>query len=159
MDAERVIRNAVVQVIRECPFYGHIIAQFPKIFTEKIPTLAVGKEDRNGFLINLYVNPQYVASVYEKTDKISAFNHFVEVIKHEVLHTIFKHLFIKKSDKQKQMIACELSVNSYIDRQKLVDKGIFPEDYNFPARLSIEEYYNLLPGLVATKCRRAISRR
>ena len=145
MDAERVIRNAVVQVIRECPFYGHVIAQFPKVFTNKISTLAVGKENNNGFLINLYVNPEYVESIYTKTDKTSAFNHFVEVIKHEILHTVFRHLFLRKPDQQRQMIACELSVNSYINREKLVDKGIFPEDYEFPERLSFEEYYNLLP--------------
>ena len=33
---------------------------FPKVFTDSIPTLAVGKSDKDGLLVNLYVNPSYV---------------------------------------------------------------------------------------------------
>lgn len=145
MNVERIIRNVIVAVLREQPFYGHIISQLPKIYTDKIPTLAVGKSNAEGLLINLYINPDYVEKIYSQTTKEQAFNHFVEVIKHEILHIVFQHLYIKKPDVERQKIAMELSVNSYINTQNLVTKGIYPEDYKFSRKLGFEEYYNMLP--------------
>lgn len=145
MNVERIIRNVIVAILREQPFYGHIISQLPKVYTNKIPTLAVGKASSEGLLINLYINPDYVEQIYSQTSREQAFNHFVEVVKHEILHIVFQHLYIKKPDTERQKIAMELSVNSYINTQNLVCKGIYPEDYNFPSKLGFEEYYKLLP--------------
>lgn len=143
-DVERVIRNAIIQVLQETPFYGHIICQMPKRYTELVKTLAVGKDDEKGLLINLYINPKYVEGIYKRAEKERAFKHIVEVIKHEVIHVIFRHVFIEKKDTKRQGNAMELSVNSYIDRKKLVDKGVFPEDFKFPEKLSFEKYYSML---------------
>ena len=147
MDVERIIRNAIVAVLNKNPFYGHIVCQFPKVFTDSIPTLAVGKSDKDGLLVNLYVNPSYVEDVYSRVGKEQAFYHFTEVIKHEILHVVFRHLFLDKPDKQRQRIATELAVNSFLNRSKLVDKGIFPEDYKLKDRLGFDVYYNSLPDM------------
>ena len=147
MDVERIIRNAIVAVLNKNPFYGHIVCQFPKVFTDSIPTLAVGKSDKDGLLVNLYVNPSYVEDVYSRVGKEQAFDHFTEVIKHEILHVVFRHLFLDKPDKQRQQIATELAVNSFLNRSKLVDKGIFPEDYKLKDRLGFDVYYNSLPDM------------
>ena len=147
MDVERIIRNAIVAVLNKNPFYGHIVCQFPKVFTDSIPTLAVGKSDKDGLLVNLYVNPSYVEDVYSRVGKEQAFEHFTEVIKHEILHVVFRHLFLAKPDKQRQQIATELAVNSFLNRSNLVDKGIFPEDYKLKNRLGFDVYYNSLPDM------------
>ena len=147
MDVERIIRNAIVAVLNKDPFYGHIVCQFPKVFTDSIPTLAVGKSDKDGLLVNLYVNPSYVEDVYSRVGKEQAFAHFTEVIKHEILHVVFRHLFLDKPDKQRQQIATELAVNSFLNRSNLVDKGIFPEDYKLKDRLGFDVYYNSLPDM------------
>ena len=147
MDVERIIRNAIVDVLNKDPFYGHIVCQFPKVFTDSIPTLAVGKSDKDGLLVNLYVNPSYVEDVYSRVGKEQAFDHLTEVIKHEILHVVFRHLFLDKPDKQRQQIATELAVNSFLNRSKLVDKGIFPEDYKLKDRLGFDVYYNSLPDM------------
>lgn len=145
VNAERVISNAIVSVLRENVFYGHIIAQLPKVFTTEIPTMAVGRKG-NGLLVSLYVNPEYVNGVYERaSSKDSAFAHVCEVIKHEILHVVFRHLFLKPmSDKHAQDTACELAVNSYINRKSLIDPGVFPEDFKLPEKLSMLDYYEQL---------------
>ena len=65
MDVQKTISRACVELLKKNPFYGHIITQFPKILTNRIPTLAVGKSDSEGLLINLYINPEYVEKLYQ----------------------------------------------------------------------------------------------
>lgn len=144
MDVQKTISRACVELLKKNPFYGHIITQFPKILTNRIPTLAVGKSDSEGLLVNLYINPEYVEKLYHDFPKEKAFYHLVEVVKHETLHVVFSHLMLKKPNKQALNIACELSVNSYVDKQALVQKGIYASDFGFKERLGVEEYYKLL---------------
>lgn len=143
MDVERTISSIVVLIIRNHLFYGHILCQLPRIYTTSIPTMAVGRA-KGGCSISLFINPEYVESIFKEHGREKATNHVHQVLLHEIMHVIFRHLYIDKPDKNKLAIACELSVNSYIDRTKLVEMGTFPEDFKLKPKLSVEEYYNLL---------------
>ena len=101
--------------------------------------------------MNLYVSPKYVESVFKRANSaLAAFAHLKEVMKHECLHLIFGHIFLSLPDKAREKLACELSVNSYIDRKNLIDQGLFPEDFKMPPKLGVMEYYNRLPETKVT---------
>ncbi len=130
IDVQKQMTRAAVAVLRDNPFYGHIMCQMAKVFGDEVPTMAVAKRERD-FFFTLFVNPGYVSSVYEKHGADKGFAHVCEVLKHEMLHLVFEHVMIGNPDRTVQL-ACELSVNSYINRRNLVDKGVFPEDFGLP---------------------------
>jgi len=155
MDIEKFVTNTKIDLIRKNVFFGHIISQLPIIYVDNkdsrgVNTLAVGKTDKEEIQTKLYVNRDYLVGLYEKFgfDKLS--NHLLEVLKHEIYHLIFKHLTIDLPDKQRLNIACECSVNSYIDREKLIGEGkgektgVFAEDFGLESKLGVHEYYRRL---------------
>lgn len=157
IDVEKFITNLRVHLIRSLPFYGHVLMQLPVVYDDEfIPTMGVGKTNKDEIMVKLYVNKKYIESVVEfcKKDETKIVDHFTEVLKHEIHHLIFSHLTLDFPDKQRQTIACELSVNSFVNRKKLVSldpnekPGVFPEDYNLPDKLSVKEYYDRLNGKV-----------
>lgn len=154
IDVEKFITRLRINIIRAFPFYGYVLQQLPVIYGNAVSTLGVGKAKRDDLLVKLFVNPDYVQHVVEqcKMDNKRVEDHFFEVMKHEINHLIFQHLMLELPDKQRQTIACELSVNSYVDRSKLVSEdgsdkaGVFAEDFNLRSRLGAREYYSLLDG-------------
>ena len=145
VNIERVVGNAIIELIRSQPFYGSILSQLPRRFTLATPTLAVGRQPGE-FLITLFVNPAYVEAIYAKAkDSNAAFYHLVEVLKHETLHIVFEHPFKKPApDQEAQTMAMECAVNSYIERDALLDEGVFPDDFGLPPRLGYDRYYAAL---------------
>ena len=143
MDVEHAVNSAIIQILRDNMFYGHIVCQLPKVYTTSVETFAVGKCN-GSYLISLFINPDYVESKYKRYGSKKAFDHICQVIHHEILHIIFKHLWLTKPNKLKLDIACECSVNSYIDKNKILDKCVFPKDFGLKDKLGVEEYYNKL---------------
>ncbi len=153
INLENFMTGLKVSLLRKYCFYGHILAQLPVVYSNtEVPTLGVGKRDKDEIQVKLFVNPEYVEHIIDVCNRNGAMvvNHFLEVLKHEVHHLVFQHLTLDLPDKRRQMIACELADNSYIDRSKLVKEkdekkpGVFPEDYGFDSKLGVHEYYNLL---------------
>ena len=155
IDVEKLITHVRLKMLMEHAFYGHVIMQLPVVYTtQAVPTLGVGKSSRDEVMTKLYINTDYVNHVVEQCNgnQRRVVAHFFEVLKHEVHHFIFGHLTMQLPDQNRQRIACELSVNSYVNRENLIpedgqDKaGVFPEDFNLEPRKSMMEYYNLLNG-------------
>ena len=152
IDVEKFITVVRVKMLREHCFYGHILTQLSTVYsTTQVDTLGVGKGSKNEITVKLYINPDYVCEIINKTNKNEekSISHFVEVFKHEIHHLIFGHLSLTLPDLQRRTIACECSVNSYINRNKLFSEngekqGVFPEDFGFDSKLSVFEYYDLL---------------
>lgn len=161
IDTEKFVTNLKINLLRILPFYGHILGQLPAVIVNNkhgaavVPTMGVGKGSKDELLVKLFVNSDYVDHVVDlcNRDEKRVVDHFTEVLKHEMHHLIFGHLNLELKDKQRATIACELSVNSYIDRSKLVGeptkgdmdtRGVFPEDYGLERGLGVMEYYNLL---------------
>ena len=90
MNVEHVINSAIIEILRNNIFYGHIICQLPKIYSKAIPTMGVGK-NKGDVLTSLFINPDYVSKTYSNNSSERAFNHIVQVITHEILHLVFKH--------------------------------------------------------------------
>lgn len=162
IDVERLVTNTKIDLLRKYTFYGHIISQLPVVYvtdesSKGISTLAVGKEKATEIQTKLFVNKDYLSRLEEKHGFNKVQSHLMEVLKHEIYHLIFRHLTVDLPDKQRLGIACECSVNSYIDRNLLIDEngngkpGVFPEDFKLEDKLGVHEYYRQLENNEAYK--------
>ena len=162
IDVKKELNLASIELVRNMPFYGHILVQLPRVVIDAdknamgIDTFAVGKENGKEILLKLYVNKQFMEGVYENAPDVrTAFANVLEILQHEILHIVFGHLTVSLPDKVRSGVACDLSVNSYLDRAKLPNRihpetkleipgGVFPEDYKLEAKQSMIWYYNQL---------------
>lgn len=131
----------------EEPFYGLFLLGLNKEFHEGIPTACVSKR---GIDCQLTINPKFWDSMDEKSK--------IGVLKHEVLHICFGHLFLQDMlpDHSLLNIAADLEVNQYInDSQKgpkwhelkPIELKNFPE-LNLPAKAGTIKYYELLKPIL-----------
>jgi predicted metal-dependent peptidase len=125
------------------PFYAHLLSGIVRIYTEEIPTAAVGIKDN---YIALYINADFFFK------DLNTFSERVAVIKHETLHLLFRHIFRDAKFKNHELlnIAADLVVNQYIGSWTLPEFAItldtFP-DLNLRAKESMDYYYNTLDKL------------
>lgn len=155
IDVEKMVMNGVIDLIRNKIFYGHILQQLHKVYTEgecpTIPTMGVGKHS-DDIVIRLIVNKDFVKSIFK--DSVSAstkdersrqesdvWDKFVGVLEHEVLHLIFEHLSMQFTDRIRGNIACDLAVNSYIDHHNLLEGALHPDLYNLEPCKGAMWYY------------------
>lgn len=149
-----VQKETVVVVYGLNLFYAHVVAQMPRVFVNNntvssagfIPTVGVGKRHGDK-LIKLYVNEDFVKGLWDKIGEknLNVFdNMYGAIMQHEVLHIVFGHLDIDLPDKKRAMIATDLAVNSYIDRDKLPEGCVYPDDFKLESKQSAMWYYNAL---------------
>lgn len=148
LDVERQIIIGVVDLIRHKIFYGHILQQLTKVYTDGksgMDTMGVGKRPDEMF-IKLYVCRDFVRKIWSDVDgeDEKAWQHLLGVLEHEVLHIVFDHLSLTFSDKLRGNIAMDLVVNSCIDKNQLPDEACFPETYGFEPNKSAHWYYSNL---------------
>lgn len=111
---ESVVNTIKKLIVREY-FYGIFATSLQKSFTENIPTLGVRFDKKiNNFCLD--INKDFWMSLEPQ--------HKLGVLKHELLHLAFFHLFeyenyIKKYGMRIVNIAMDLEVNSYIDKSWL----------------------------------------
>ena len=122
------------------PFYGILLSSMQRIAAPHITqTMAVGM---SGNVFRLYYNPAFTDSLDIDTTLFC--------FKHECLHAAFNHftIFEKTTDKHEHRlrnIACDMEVNSYLDRSKIKnDQFIWPEDYGFGRCLGSRKYLELI---------------
>ena len=134
MNTDTVTKTCIKLLLRE-PFYGHYISGVPKQMSDSVPTAAVSLHENE--LFKLSVNPDF----WEKLSQ----PHRYGLIKHEVLHLVFRHLLRYREFSNKQLfnIAADLAINQYIDRDQLPAGGITLRRFTY-----LENYYGikLLPG-------------
>jgi predicted metal-dependent peptidase len=121
---EEVTRTSIELLMRE-PFYSHFFSTINKEVVaadHHLKTLAIGLRDRYH---TLFVNAHFWD--HALTHK----NHRYGVLKHEVLHIVFKHTLEKVRAEHGHLtnIAMDIVVNQYIERSYLPDEGIFLEDF------------------------------
>ncbi len=100
------------------PFFAHFISSTVRKITTEINTAAVGLSDDSIFLL---INPNYFI------EHLNTTNERIAVIKHEVLHLVFRHLFRAKNVKNIKIynIAADIVVNQYInERWTLPEKAV-----------------------------------
>ena len=147
MNTEKEIVKAIVDLIRQKAFYGHILQQLDKIYVSgesaKVPTMAVGKKN-DEMLLKLFINKDFVDHIFEVKEGESAWECLLAILEHEVLHLVFDHLSLKFSDKLRGNIAVDIVVNCCLDVSKLTDGCVTHDLYDFPPNKNAFWYYQNL---------------
>ncbi len=146
---EEVTRTSIALLLKE-PYYAHIFSALSKEIVSPehhLKTLAVGLVQSNPVL---YVNSHF----WDKF--LVSKEHRYGVVKHEVLHIIFKHLLVDTRNKDQRLvnIAMDLVVNQYILRSNLPEESIFLETFpelNLEGENTWTYYYKALLKLQQNK--------
>ena len=150
MDVEKLTKRAIVGVMREKEFYGHVVSQFEKVFVDGdhfVQTAAVGRlpEQR---LIKFFVNRNFVKQIFddEGTDgKLRSHKRLMGLVEHEIMHVCYQHIFMKYADKIRGNVAVDLVVNQNIPEERYPSEGIMTiQRYNLPPNKPSQWYYDAL---------------
>ena len=152
----RAIRALFDDDDRGGDFYAHIVAQMVRHYDDpRIPTAAVSVTNK----LNLYINSVFFIRGLgwdldfstTSTQKIKQRDEVmlerqVAVIKHELLHCIFMHMFRGQDYGNPKLanVAADLVVNSCID-DGLLPVGLFPADFGLPKDKTMDWYYSNYP--------------
>jgi predicted metal-dependent peptidase len=142
---EEEISRSINQLLLKEPFYAHILATTIRKVDNDISTAAVGL---SGNVIQLMINEVFFLEDLKSTSQR------VAVLKHEVLHLVFKHLFRhgKSDNPELYNIAADLVVNQYIGQWSLPESAVtlksFP-DLNLEEEKHLEYYYDKLSKLLS----------
>jgi len=147
-EVQEELARCINQLLLKEPFFAHVLSGLARKETSKVRTAAVGLD---GEKVALYVNPEFFLK------ELKTPSSRVAVLKHEILHVVFKHLFrdTRLADHELHNIAADIVVNQYVGDWKLPASAVtldsFPElDLN-PGQ-SAEYYYRELkkwPGIAA----------
>jgi predicted metal-dependent peptidase len=141
--AEEVLSRSIIKIMMDEPFYAHFLGQVSRIITHEVTTAAVGIRNDT---ICLFVNADFFLNSLESNEER------VAILKHEVLHLVFYHLyrFIGEKSSNNALInnlAADLVVNQFVDPWPLPEGAIlldtFPQLKLEPEE-SVEYYYDKL---------------
>lgn len=138
--ADRELDQCIVMVLRQEPFFGHLLGSLVRRLDYRIPTAAVTLSPLG---VSLVVNPSFFMDELSRSERCA-------VIKHEILHLVFKHLFrfeAPGTDRLRLNIAADLVVNQLIQPWPLPSSAVtlasFPALQLSPNK-SVEHYYRRL---------------
>lgn len=140
-DTLAAISRAGFTLLLKEPFYAHLLAGMPREVSERVETAAVGWD---GSQVQLIVNPGFFSTLASDDERVA-------VLKHELLHVVFRHLFRGTGRNQElENIAADLVVNQLVAPWPLpanvVTLDCFP-DLKLEPNRSLEYYYDRLAGL------------
>lgn len=123
------------------PFYAHLLAGMPREISERVETAAVGWD---GSQVHLVVNTRFFSTLASDAERVA-------VLKHELLHVVFRHLFRGVGrDRELENIAADLVVNQLVAPWPLpanvVTLDSFP-DLKLEPNRSLDYYYDRLAAL------------
>lgn len=145
MNINDEISRSISHLLLKEPFFGHLLASLVRcVDDEMTPTAAVGL---HGIKPMLVINGPYFLKVLKSSQERTG------IIKHEVLHVLFKHLFRSKFGTLDPVIfnlAADLVANQFIGEPWKLPKDCitldkFP-DLNLKPDQSVEYYYGALKG-------------
>ena len=137
---ETELSRCINQLVIKEPFFAHVLTGTVRKITDEVPTAAVGFSNN---LIVLLINEYFFLNELKSDSERTA------VLKHEVLHLVFRHLFRDKIKEDMELfnIAADIVVNQYIGSWKLPDNAVtlktFP-DLPLKPDQHLEYYYNIL---------------
>ena len=140
LNIDTELSRCINQLLLKEPFFAHILAGTVRKITNEISTAAVGFSND---LILLMVNEEFFLKELKSESERTA------VLKHEVLHLVFRHLFRDKIKEDPELfnIAADIVVNQYIGSWKLPDSAVtlktFP-DLPLKPEQHLEYYYDIL---------------
>jgi predicted metal-dependent peptidase len=138
--AAAAVETAVVTLLRKEPFHAHLLTSIKRIYNHEVPTAAVSASGKG---VTLWVNPRFFCDELTAPQRVA-------VLKHEMLHLLFKHPFreiSKMPDPELRNIAADLVVNQFIAPWKLpsgaIELSMFPRAGLEPDQ-TMEWYYSKL---------------
>jgi len=124
------------------PFYGLFLIGLNKEISNTVQTACVAKD---GINTKLVVSPAFWETIGDKCK--------VAVLKHELLHIAFKHLYMFDSFQNKQLlnVAADIEINQFIQDEYKddtwdgleINQSPFKE-LNLPLKAGTRKYYDLL---------------
>jgi len=103
---EDAISDSAMDLLFFEPFYAHFFSSLNRVISEEIPTACIGV-DRDA--ITMKINPIFFLKELNKQERIA-------VLKHELLHLGFAHIFKKfNGDRLLLNIAADLVVNQFLN--------------------------------------------
>jgi predicted metal-dependent peptidase len=140
-DIEDELSRWIIKLLIDEPFYAHFLGQVSRVISKDVTeTAAVGLRQN---AIYLFINPEFFLT------KLKTLEERVAIIKHEVLHLVFKHLYRHKSNWNAHTanIAADIVVNQYVSPWPLPEGAILLEQFsvlNLKPEETIEYYYSKL---------------
>lgn len=130
----------------------------PKTLDETVETASVSLLNKH--VIKLSINPLFWASLTE--------SHQYGLIKHEILHVVFRHLFAQRECSNKAVfnLAADLVVNQYIQQEQLPEGAITLDTFSYLRPLygillepmkSVHYYYRKLMEAIQAEPKKSIS--
>ena len=103
---QKTLFEILSKLIVKEPFYGHLSIGINKFFSNRVPTACVGLM---GINTELHINSKFWNTLNE--------NQKIGLVKHEMLHICYFHLFSNKdyADKSLFNIAADICINQYIE--------------------------------------------
>jgi predicted metal-dependent peptidase len=142
--AYQAFSRATLDLLFREPFYAHVLQNIPRGLTDAVETAAVRRIDG---LTDLVFNPTFLLQELDRNTRIG-------VLKHEVLHLVFRHLDRTPACAAYPRlfnIAADIVVNQYIDPEFLPAGAItldrFSELELLPDQ-TVEYYYQRLHDAV-----------
>lgn len=137
------VSDAIQVLLLEEAFYGHFFLGLLHEVHSRVPTMAIGPE---GSRVKLHINPKFWQEELTRPELRRG------LIKHEILHVVFKHILRAKDFQRKDIfnVACDLVVNQYILSSELPENRIhldtFP-DLDLAPEMDADYYYRALTDL------------
>lgn len=138
-EAKLQLDRAIVRLINEEPFYGHILASLRKVI---MPGLKLYKGERGTAAIMWDGHQAYLAVQPDFWIENQEFQ--TGLVKHEVLHIVFDHPTRSLGLESDELanIAGDLVCNQHIDH--LPEWVVDIKRFEFKENLTMQEYYKLL---------------
>lgn len=119
-DYQKNLTKICKDLMLEQPFYGLLLLNLNKEWTDKIETAGVGLDSIN---YKLYINPKFWSSLNEDQKK--------GLLQHELMHIAFFHIteYNHLENKKLANIAQDLEINQKIDKKYLPEGGVMFENF------------------------------
>ena len=130
------------------PFYAHLFSGLNKEIKTEISTACIAYHKDSNYL-GLWVNPNFWNETLKGSTNSQTDKYRFGVIKHEILHIVYKHIFRASdfADKKLFNIAADIVVNQQINSDELIDGACtinqFPH-FDLNKNDTLEYYYNAL---------------
>lgn len=144
MNSDKVLvelENCFTDLLFKESFFAHVGSMLPRVVTQEISTAAVGFQNGK---VNLYINPEFfLKTLNSRKERIA-------VLKHELLHIIFRHLLRSPKEKVDFRIhnyAADLVVNQFVEPWPLPEGAVTLEsfsEFRLKRNETLEYYYKKL---------------
>ena len=141
------LEQAAIALLRQEPFYAHLLTSLRRVYSTEVPTAAVSATGRGA---TLWVNPLFFVNQVSERERIGV---------HELLHLMFKHPWRETAnmpDSRLRNIAADLVVNQFVAPFPLPKGAIVLESFpDLTPDQTMEWYYKKLRELDSSSDPRA----